>query len=520
MSEVEEATRDKTTDATSDAPDAAGSEETTGTWEFSVSGMTCEHCEMTVSAAAMSVAGVSSASADAAHALVVLSGDWEGSDGPDGKTRRAVADAISVSGYAPDLRSMGLSDACGEGPRGKESGDKYGKRKPGDVSGDAPRGTLALVGLLVASAVLAYAFSRSGLLSMTIPAIESAAVLPTPVIPYLLLGLACSVHCVAMCGGIATMAVSPSLLSGTGDDGGTDGTDRADGSARKGAHSLRPVLAYNLGRLIGYSAVGAVLGAFGSRVMPSVYARSLIGIALALVTVLVGAVLTGLVPGLSRLVPRLPMSARNALSSVSGGRPLLVGVANALMPCGPLQAMQLAALTTGSAAMGAATMAAFCLGTMPAMTLAVSLMRRATSGAKRAVAIAGGTVVMVMGFVAFVGNATIAGVLPAGSSGAIESATAVDADAWREEGFQVVESGMEPNRYPDVTLEAGVPAKWVIHADEGDLNGCNQSLLLPEWDMQVDLQEGDNVIEIPATEAGTYGYSCWMGMIAATVTVE
>lgn len=44
-----------------------------------------------------------------------------------------------------------------------------------------------------------------------------------------------------------------------------------------------------------------------------------------------------------------------------------MGMLNGLMPCGPLQAMQLYALSTGSFAQGALSMFVFSLGTVPLM---------------------------------------------------------------------------------------------------------------------------------------------------------
>jgi sulfite exporter TauE/SafE len=51
----------------------------------------------------------------------------------------------------------------------------------------------------------------------------------------------------------------------------------------------------------------------------------------------------------------------------TGRGPFIVGLLNGLMPCGPLQAMQLYALSTGSVIMGAASMFVFSAGTVPLM---------------------------------------------------------------------------------------------------------------------------------------------------------
>jgi len=47
--------------------------------------------------------------------------------------------------------------------------------------------------------------------------------------------------------------------------------------------------------------------------------------------------------------------------------PFTVGLLNGLMPCGPLQAMQIYALSTGNPLKGALSMLLFSLGTVPLM---------------------------------------------------------------------------------------------------------------------------------------------------------
>ena len=52
---------------------------------------------------------------------------------------------------------------------------------------------------------------------------------------------------------------------------------------------------------------------------------------------------------------------------------------------------------------------------------------------------------------------------------------------------------------------------------EGKLNGCNGELRIPAFDLDVVLHEGDNPVTFFPETAGTFPYSCWMGMIHATI---
>ena len=60
------------------------------------------------------------------------------------------------------------------------------------------------------------------------------------------------------------------------------------------------------------------------------------------------------------------LSAR-LIGAVAGKSSYYIGLANGLMPCGPLQAMQLYALSSGNWWRGALSMFCFCLGTIPLM---------------------------------------------------------------------------------------------------------------------------------------------------------
>jgi uncharacterized protein len=88
-----------------------------------------------------------------------------------------------------------------------------------------------------------------------------------------------------------------------------------------------------------------------------------------------------------------------------------------------------------------------------------------------------------------------------------------------ENGVQVVRSTLEPGRYPAITVSAGSPVKWVIDAPEGSINGCNNRMILNEYGIEHTFKAGENVIEFTPDKAGSFQYSCWMGMIRGTINV-
>lgn len=346
-------------------------------------------------------------------------------------------------------------------------------------------------------------------------------------------GLLTSVHCLAMCGGIS---LSQSLA----------GVRRA---------SLWPMLQYHLGRLISYVTLGAVLGGLGGLLdsfggLSNCFQGALKLLA-GLVMLLMGLNMLGLLPGL----PKLPGI---RVPQFKGLPPLAVGLLNGFMPCGPLQSMLLLALASGSALRGGISMLCFCLGTLPLLlgfgSLAAWLGKRFTS----AVLSGGAVMISVFGLSMLSQGGSLTelfspsallpaalwlcvtlflGKLPASTwKKALASALvlaiclgipkllpkkAVLDTAYPQGDIQVVESVLSSGSYPDIRVTAGVPVKWIIHADAGEINGCNNQIYSQALGIDMTFQPGDNIIEFtPPVKPGVYYYSCWMGMIYGTVTVE
>lgn len=164
------------------------------------------------------------------------------------------------------------------------------------------------------------------------------------------IGLLTSVHCIAMCGGInLSQCISHQTTEPS-----------------KSTGKLRPGLLYNTGRVVSYTIVGGFAGALGSVITFSGAAKGIVAIIAGVFMVIMGLNLTGLFPRLRKITPGMPSSLSGKIRAKGRG-PLVIGLLNGLMPCGPLQAMQLYALGTGSAASGALSMLMFSLGTVPLM---------------------------------------------------------------------------------------------------------------------------------------------------------
>lgn len=171
-----------------------------------------------------------------------------------------------------------------------------------------------------------------------------------------------SAHCIGMCG--------PLALSLPGAD-------------RLPARFLVERGLYNLGRILTYTGLGGGVGLVGRAVRFAGY-QQMLSIGMGTLMVLVATV-----PWVHRVASRLERAPSTMLrrvtkpmstlySSGGAGAMLLIGLLNGLLPCGFVYAALGTALTAGSVGQSMTFMAAFGLGTGPAM-LGVSLLGRLAS---------------------------------------------------------------------------------------------------------------------------------------------
>ena len=84
---------------------------------------------------------------------------------------------------------------------------------------------------------------------------------------------------------------------------------------------------------------------------------------------------------------------------------------------------------------------------------------------------------------------------------------------------QWVQCTVDYNSYEGVTVQKGLPVEMHIYVPEGKLIGCNNEILIPEYQIDQKLEEGDNVITFTPDESGTFVFTCWMGMIKSSIAV-
>lgn len=176
-----------------------------------------------------------------------------------------------------------------------------------------------------------------------------------------LIGLITSVHCIAMCGGINLSQCTPQ--------------SRHESDEQGSFAVFLPAVLYNLGRVISYTVIGFLFGFIGmliggdSEIGLPVFFQGILKLIAGIFMVIMGVNMLGIFPWLRKYNLHMPKSIAIKISrqKLKSRQPLFVGLLNGLMPCGPLQSMQIVALASANPFTGAFSMFLFSLGTVPLM---------------------------------------------------------------------------------------------------------------------------------------------------------
>lgn len=169
----------------------------------------------------------------------------------------------------------------------------------------------------------------------------------TSFIMLFVLGFFTSFHCIGMCGGI--------LLTQT--------ISKYENIKDKKS-SFKVALLYNSGRIISYTIIGGIVGALGSIFSATTEIQNFIKIIAGVFMIISGLRMIG-IKILGEF--KVPIFFKKSTCVNNHKNPFIVGYLSGFLPCGPLQTMQLYALSSGSFIMGASSMFVFSLGTLPIM---------------------------------------------------------------------------------------------------------------------------------------------------------
>ena len=295
-----------------------------------------------------------------------------------------------------------------------------------------------------------------------------------------------------------------------------------------------PALLYNAGRVISYTTIGFLLGFVGmllganTQTGISYFLQGSLKMIAGIFMVIMGINILGIFPWLRPLTLRIPrfLSTKILKKRAASRQPLLIGLSNGLMPCGPLQSMQIVALACGNPFSGAVSMFLFSLGTVTLMLGFGSLVSVIGKRFANKMTAIGAVLVVVLGLAMFSQGTALSGISgdlePSQKMGTSTDTVKAEGESAQKENtndIQVIYSTLQRGRYPDINIQTGIPVKWIINAPKGSINGCNYKMLLRSFGIEHTFTEGENVIEFTPTKSGTVQYTCWMGMIRGNITV-
>ena len=312
------------------------------------------------------------------------------------------------------------------------------------------------------------------------------------------IGLLASFHCVGMCGGLVVAY-----------------TARHQAKDNKTSNT-QPHFQYNLGRLISYTVVGGILGGVGSFFGINPNFTGTIVLIAGVFMILMGLSLTTNYKWLQKIKLKTPSFIAKLLYSQRHNKkpkgPFIIGLLNGFMPCGPLQAMQLYALASGSITRGALSLGFYTLGTIPLMFGFGSFISLISHTRIKQMMKVSGVIVIILGL--FMLNRGLANFgygfrgLESDASSQTEYVVTGEVKEYQVANMDLTYRGYSPNV---LYVQNDIPVRWVINVKQ--MSGCTDEIIMPDYNIRKKLEYGENVIEFLPQKTGEIKFSCWMQMV-------
>ncbi len=365
--------------------------------------------------------------------------------------------------------------------------------------------------VIIIPLILLYKFTGFNFSNFNLPEIQIPELgEKTSLILLFLAGILTGFHCISMCGGFVVSYTAKNALNGY-----------------KG---FKQHLVYGGSKVLSYAIIGGIFGLIGGVFAFSIKLRGMVAILAGVFMIFYALSMLGFkFFRRFQFNPKFLMKASSEVSAKAKGpfrAPFITGLLNGLfLACGPLQAMYLYAAGTGNFFTGAASLAVFGLGTLPVMlgfgSLATMISHKTTGKILKISAI----IVLILGLIMLNRGLSLTGSNLsfdaiknnlAGATG-VNSATANNVNivnGFQEINMNVDASGYSPNSF---VLKKGVPVKWNVNVQQ--LTGCNNELVIGEYNLDKRLSNGLNVIEFTPTKTGTISFTCGMGMLRGSFIV-
>ncbi len=271
---------------------------------------------------------------------------------------------------------------------------------------------------------------------------------------------------------------------------------------------FRPHLYFNLGRILGFTALGGMIGLIGAAFQPSTNLLGILTMVVGGVMIFFGLKLIEIFPVLHDKSITLPsgiarfFGITKEVKEYSHRGAMVTGALTFFLPCGFTQAMQIYAVSTGSFVQGALIMGLFAVGTSAGL-LGIGGLTSVFKGHKaRLFYMGAGLTVLFLGWF----NLANGSRLLSGSKVSALSPSSASEDA-QEIRMTQNGNGYSPKSF---TVEKGRPVKWIINSTSSFT--CASTLVMPKYGISKSLQPGENIITFTPTALGEIPFSCSMGM--------
>ena len=291
---------------------------------------------------------------------------------------------------------------------------------------------------------------------------------------------------------------------------------------------FKPLLSFNIGRIVSYFLLGGIVGVIGHSVTLTPRMTGYMSVAVAFIMLYLALSILKIIPK-GKLGIRSPKALSHWIAGLSESdhplAPFALGAGTFFLPCGFTQSLQLAALASGSFITGSLTMGIFALGTLPSLIGISAISSTAKGTFSRLFLRFAGVLVFVLALFNINNGLLLTGIdlsslipnfsgvsSPAYAAGSDPNVTQ-NADGTQTINMHVTPSGYEPSSF---TVIAGKPTKVKATADAN--LGCTSVLTAPTYGLVKYLQAGENELG-PITPTQSFVLTCSMGMYRANVTV-
>lgn len=346
--------------------------------------------------------------------------------------------------------------------------------------------------------------------------------------------------CLAVQGGLLATTLTRPVVTSAPNPHGKRMSRRRSGSRSKGGDvltgvqitgNLWPVVYFMLAKLVAYTLLGLVLGGLGSVIQITPVMRAVMQLLAGLFMVATALNMFNVHPIFRYAVIQPPKVltrlVRNQSKSQEVFAPAMLGLMTVLIPCGTTQAMEVLAITSGSAILGALIMFVFVLGTSPTFAVLGFLATRMRGKYQSVFAIAAALAILFLGIVSLDGGLNLLGsplapsrmlsslVQARGINTAVGMTQANVVDGAQELLIRAEPYGYSPNYW---RAQSGQPVR--IRLVTNNNFGCTRSFVIPSMGIQTLLLEnGEQTIDLPPQQPGTIYFTCGMGMYNGAIVI-